>query len=130
MRIIGVACLGLVLAGCGGTPDHRLVAPDGSPAGNIEDLFRPGVRDAAYKERHRATQATDDARCRELGFQTATDGYGNCRLKLAQIRATNRAAAATQAAQTQAVQPQQSGLSFMCKDAMTRGDSGAMQTFC
>lgn len=40
-----------------------------------------------------AADAKADVKCRELGFKPGTDGYGNCRLQLAQIRATNRAAA-------------------------------------
>lgn len=41
-----------------------------------------------------AQQAADDKKCSELGFKPPSDAYGNCRLQLEQIRATERAAAA------------------------------------
>jgi hypothetical protein len=125
--IMTVLLLGPLLAGCGGTPEHRLLSPDGTGTAVIEDLIRPGVRDASYKDRQKATEAADDTKCRDLGFKPGTEPYGNCRLQVAQIRATNRAAAATQSA---ASGPSNAGLSFMCKDAIARGDSGATQTFC
>jgi len=33
-------------------------------------------------------ERTDDKHCRELGFEPATEAYGNCRLKLKEIRAS------------------------------------------
>lgn len=35
--------------------------------------------------------AEDDENCRELGFEPGTEAYGNCRLKLKEIRAQERA---------------------------------------
>lgn len=40
--------------------------------------------------------AADDAKCRQYGFTPGTEGYGNCRLQLDQIRATKQAAAASE----------------------------------
>lgn len=130
MRTIAMMCLGAALAGCGGTPNHRLIAPGGSPAGNLEDLFRPGEREAAYRDREKARQAADEAKCRELGFKAGTEAYGNCRLQLEQIRATKAAAAATQAASARAGQDGEQGLSLLCKDAISRRDSGGTFVNC
>lgn len=38
----------------------------------------------------------DDRECRELGFEPGTEGYGNCRLKLREIRALERQALAVE----------------------------------
>jgi hypothetical protein len=78
-----VACLGLALAGCSGSSERPLIAQDGSARAAIEDLVRPGERQAAQR-------AADDAKCRELGFKPGTDAFGNCRLKLEQIRASDQ----------------------------------------
>jgi hypothetical protein len=77
MRAITVACLGLGLAACSGP--GSLPAPDGSLRGVIQDMQRPGERQAAQR-------AADDAKCREFGFTPGTDAYGNCRLQLEQSR--------------------------------------------
>ncbi len=52
--------------------------------------------------RRAAADAKADAKCRELGFKPGTEGYGNCRLQLEQIRATNRAASEAEWAGIQA----------------------------
>jgi hypothetical protein len=36
-------------------------------------------------------ERTDDKHCRELGFEPETEAYGNCRLKLKEIRASQEA---------------------------------------
>ena len=132
MRTVAIVCLGVALTGCGGSTQHPLIAPDGSPAGNMEDLFRPG-------EREKAREAADDAKCREFGFKPGTDGYANCRLQLDTARSTaNAVAAAADQAQSNAqsqLQPlpslgNQGALSFMCKDALARGDKGAAFISC
>jgi hypothetical protein len=89
-----LALVALVLVGCGlhaadGTP----IATDGTLTGAISELADPG---STYKARQAAEdtrQAADDAKCREYGFKPGTEGYGNCRLQLDQIRATKQAAA-------------------------------------
>lgn len=105
-------------------------------------------------------RATDDAKCREFGFKPETEAYGNCRLKLEQIRvaeranrkrqrlklkqirateratdATKRAADATeQANRKRRAEPSTlgggQGMSLLCKDAISRGDRGGTFTFC
>jgi hypothetical protein len=73
--------------------------------------------------------AADDAKCRDYGFTPGTEGYGNCRLQLDQIRAT-KAAAASAAIASSASSGQKPGLSLLCKDAISRGDSGATFVHC
>ena len=75
MRTIVTVCLGLVLAGC--AADMQWFPPGGGLYGKTVE----------------ARQAADDAKCREFGFEPETEAYGNCRLQLEQIRATERAAA-------------------------------------
>ena len=36
-------------------------------------------------------EAEDDRNCQELGFEPGTEAYGNCRLKLREIRTKERA---------------------------------------
>ena len=80
--------------------------PEGNPFGYESPLNRstnPFLRmfglgttpEAQEAERNRLFQqqtqrAADDAKCRELGFKPQTEAYGNCRLQLEQIRATER----------------------------------------
>lgn len=81
MKVSNTVLLSFFLAGCAGS--EPFIAHENSPAGRIEDLFRPGQRKAAREAAH-------DAKCREYGFKPGTEGYGNCRLKLEHIRATDR----------------------------------------
>ncbi len=85
MRAIVTVCLGLALAGCAADDGACVTAPDGTVRAFMCD---PGARQA-YRER------ADDAKCREFGFEPGTEAYGNCRLQLEQIRATERAATRT-----------------------------------
>jgi hypothetical protein len=85
LRALLIVLLGLTLTACG-----------------------PAVNDALDKfwggPEARARQAeADDAKCKNLGFKPGTDGYGNCRLQLEQIRATQNAATAQQLSQEQKV---------------------------
>lgn len=62
-----------------------------------------------------------------------TEGYGNCRLQLEQIRVNQHAAMRARASarsHTPTVQDGERGLSFMCKDALSRGDQGAVFVHC
>jgi hypothetical protein len=68
----------------------------------------------ARRARH---AAEDDAKCLSVGFKAGTEGYGNCRLQITQIRATNQSASG-------------GGMSFLCKDAISRGDSGGTFVHC
>lgn len=96
------------------------------------DLAKPGSS-------QKRQDARDDARCHKFGFKPETDGYANCRLKLEEIRAAERLAARTRlrTAPPTLLQPLgpppqygNQGLSFMCKDAIARGDSGGVSIFC
>lgn len=118
MRTIVTICLWLVLAGCSDMP----VAP-----GSLEDRLGIGSTEK-YKANIEARKAADDAKCREFGFKPKTEAYGNCRLQLEQIRATERASRNRQAAPSTRGGGQ--GMSFMCKDAISRGDRGGTFTFC
>lgn len=91
-KAIATACLlGVAVAACSmtakdGTPIVREgpLPGDGSLTGTIQELAEPG---STYKRR----EATDDAKCRQLGFKPGTEAYGNCRLQREQIRAIERA---------------------------------------
>ncbi len=80
----------LALAGCA-APDGTPVVLDGTIIGTVRELSAPG---STYKAIH----AADDAKCRNLGFKLGTEAYGNCRLQIEQIRATQDAAQAQQIA--------------------------------
>lgn len=85
-----IICVGLtLLSGCK-TSDGTPIITDGTLTGAIKEYSNPG---STYKAR----QAADDAKCRELGFKPGTEGYGNCRLKLEEIRTIRNAAAAARA---------------------------------
>jgi hypothetical protein len=118
MKTIATVCLGLALAGCNATTnDGTPIVRDGTLTGFIREAASPG---ATYKMR----AAADDAKCIQLGFRPGTDTYGNCRLQLEQVRATRESAPVPR-------QPgAQQDLSFMCKDAVARGDGGGIRTFC
>ena len=126
MRTIVTVCLGLALAGCAAGDSTCVTAPDGTVRAFMCD---PGARQA-YRER------ADDAKCREFGFEPRTEAYGNCRLQLEQIRAIERASVQTRRSAAQPTQGDMTGalfmtdLPFMCKDAISRGDSGAVFIFC
>jgi hypothetical protein len=92
-------------------------------------------QEAAFEERRKqqaATHSQDDAKCRELGFQPKTEAYGNCRLQLEQIRATQNAADAQRAAATAQSMDigQPPRLSLLCKDALARRDQGGAFVHC
>ena len=132
MRTIATVCLVLALAGC--APDWET---DGTLTGFVKEVANPGSTYKARQAAEKARQAANDAKCRELGFKPDTDAYGNCRLQLEQIRATKQAAAASERAAAAAwEQPTQSddlglsGLSLLCKSAISRGDSGGTFVFC
>ncbi len=131
MRTIVTICLWLVLAGCSDMP----VAP-----GSLYDRWGIGSTEK-YKSNMEAQKAADDAKCREFQFKLGTEAYGNCRLTLEQIRATERATDATKranrnrrAAPSTLTAPPTlgggQGMSFMCKDAISRGDRGGILIFC
>ena len=134
MRTIALLCLGLTLTGCGQRYPGGFVGGEGSLIGRIEDAQRPGERQAAQK-------AADDAKCREFGFKPGTEAYGNCRLQIEQTRVTKAATDAADRASTQARQRNEGGiapaplsgdkgLSLLCKDAISRGDSGGTFVHC
>ena len=90
---------------------------------------------AGQKAADDSKKAADDAKCREFGFKPGTDGYGNCRLQLEQMRVAKSAGGAAPDSTTSQPQPLpslqgQQGLSLLCKDALARGDRGAAFVHC
>ncbi len=121
MRGAMTLCLAVGLALNGGTAFAQNKPHGGGLLGAIGDLFRPS------KEAQEALKAADDAKCQEFGFKLQTEGYANCRLKLEELRANQRAAA-TAAPRPQ--QPNSGSSSFMCKNAIANGDRGGIFIFC
>jgi hypothetical protein len=56
--------------------------------GFFRELASPG---SLQKSR----EAADGAKCRDLGFKPQTEPYGNCRLKLEEIRAIKESGASS-----------------------------------
>jgi hypothetical protein len=73
-----VYCLILILS-CSDCRADPLVG-DGTMRGFFRELASPGSL-------QRSKDLADDTKCRDLGFKPQTEGYGNCRLKLEEIRA-------------------------------------------
>jgi len=71
MRTIIMTCLVIAISGC--ASDKRWLPPGGGLYG-------------------RSTEQVDDTKCRELGFKPGSEAYGNCRLKLEEVRAIKQAA--------------------------------------
>ncbi len=115
MKTIVTVCLAFSLAGC--------AAGDGTLTGFVSDIVNPGAREAALER-------ADDTKCRKFGFELGTEAYGNCRLQLEQIRAIERAGTQTRRSAAQPTQSGEQGLSLLCKDAISRGDSGGTFIFC
>jgi hypothetical protein len=70
MRILGSLCIALLLFGCAST------GGDGSAT----------VTDVAPGNQQMYPGEIDDAKCRDLGHEPNTWGYGNCRLELEKAR--------------------------------------------
>lgn len=102
MRTTATACLAFALAGCGLT-----IFPD------------PNERAATKAE----------ASCRAIGLHEADEKWTDCMIEM---MAAEKRAAATRRAAAQAREDaaQSQGMSFMCKDAVARGDSGGTFVFC
>lgn len=107
MRTVAMALAVILLAGC--AEDAEWLPPGGGLYG-------------------RSAEVVDDEKCRELGFEPGTVDYGNCRLKLEEIRAIKAGTAATR--QGNKAQGDNQGLSILCKDALARGDEGAAFIHC
>lgn len=116
MKCIVLICVGLLLAGCA-------AASEGSAGGMIYDTMHPGEREAARK-------AKDDAKCRDFGFEPKTEGYAYCRLKLEELRAKKQSTGQVRSRAGTVAGAGGQRNSFMCKDAISRGDSGGVFIFC
>lgn len=83
MQRLAIVCVGVLLGACNATTkDGTPIVRDGTLTTFIRETTSPG---STYKSR----QAADDRKCREYGFKPGTEAYGNCRLQIDQIRATN-----------------------------------------
>ncbi|AWZ01185.1 MAG: hypothetical protein NXH87_07675 [Rhodobiaceae bacterium] len=59
---------------------------------SISALLLAACSTAEDRAREQALQdRADDRHCRELGFEPETEPYGNCRLKLKEVRASQQA---------------------------------------
>jgi hypothetical protein len=101
MRTIETLCLALALAGC--------------------------VSSAERDERQRQRMAANaEASCRAIGLDKASERWTDCMIEM--MAAENRSERARRAAAE--AQGGDRGLSFMCKDAISRGDTGGTFIFC
>ncbi len=105
MRTIVTVCLGLALAGCGVIPDRE-------------------TRAAARAE----------AACRAIGLDPSSEKWMDCMIEMmaAEMAATRTVVHRSRATGGGGAVPQggNQGNSFMCKDAISRGDSGGTFIFC
>lgn len=76
----------------------------------------------------RSPAVVDDEKCQELGFKPGTEAYGNCRLKLEEIRALRQAELRRTA--NRASSSSNGRLSMLCRDALIRNDNGAAFVHC
>ncbi len=108
MRTIVAVCLGLALAGC-------------AIAGDAE------------RDRERLV-AKAEVWCRSIGLDQSSEKWTDCMISMvaAERRSEDarRAAAPTRVRAAQPTQGGKQGMSFMCKDAISRGDRGGTFIFC
>jgi hypothetical protein len=126
----GVAPSVAVFAGC-------LAALLSSCAAYENSVFSNFPQDTVFERpdnRQERLAAVDDAKCQKLRFKSKTEAYGNCRLRLEQIRATNQAASASQeaaaAARVRRPSTSEGGASLLCKHAISRNDEGGIRVHC
>ena len=145
MRTIVTVCLGLALAGCASarpTAQERAgqAIADAEKwcdaGGHVRDTeiwteCVLGVVQLLLHGPNAPNPYADRAKCRHLGLQTGTEAYAACVMQSEHTRAVARAAEMQAEAARQATTPKRrQGLSFMCKDAILRGDSGGTFIFC
>lgn len=109
MRTLVMVFMAFVLVGC--AADAQWLPPGGGLYG-------------------RSAKVIDDEKCREYGFEPGTEAYGNCRLKLEEIRAIRTSGATTTRRSKNSMQGGNQGLSLLCKDALARSDQGAAFVHC
>ena len=105
MKIIVLVCVGLALTGC------------------------------ASAEQQRERLVTNaEAWCRSLGLDRSSEKWADCMISMvAAERRSEDARRAAAPARARAAQPTQGGnpgMSLLCKDAISRGDNGAVFIFC
>ncbi len=100
MRTIVTICLALAVAGCALLPSRE--ALDARRAANAE------------------------ASCRAIGLDPSSEKWVDCMIEMMAAE-TSRTAGVSGSRTTQGGKQ---GLSFMCKDAISRGDSGGTFIFC
>ena len=88
MRFFMPFCVCIALAACS---DEREWFPGPGGSGG---LYGKSAETLLVENR-----AVDDAKCHEYGFEQGTEAYGNCRLKLEEIRALRQSRSATPARQ-------------------------------
>jgi hypothetical protein len=73
MRVPGLLCVALLLCGCASA------GGGGNPSGHI---LGPASDALASRSPLNVSGEIDDAKCRDLGHEPNSPGYGNCRLEL------------------------------------------------
>jgi len=112
MKTTATLVLALAITGC-------------APA--MEAAFGPTPHKAARMERERL-RAQADAKCQEFGFKPGTKDYAYCRLRLEEAYSPKTTVSPDDGDRRAA--PPSQGNAFMCKDAISRGDRGAIFIFC
>ena len=113
MRAMVAVFLVLTLAGCSAT--------DEPPApGSVRALFWPGDTNSLYAARAEAS-------CRAIGLDEKSEKWSDCLIEMLAAEKRSHDAAISKSPKSE--QGQQK-LSFMCKDAIQRGDAGAISLFC
>jgi len=73
MRVPGTLCVALLLCGCASAGGDR--SGTGHILASVTDAVAPAAQQMYPGE-------IDDAKCRDIGHEPNTWGYGNCRLEL------------------------------------------------
>ena len=104
MRLLATICLAIALTGCGLLPDREAEAA------------RAAARAGTY--------------CRAIGLDPSSEKWTDCMILMMAAEKQGAAARAAGSRTTQGGKRGKQGLSLLCKDAISRGDSGGVFISC
>ena len=120
MKVPTSLCVMLLLAGCNTTGSPP-------PPGSVRALFWDGDTNSLYAARA-------DASCRAIGLTETSPSWSDCMIEMmAAEKRRHDAAISRNHSRSTGLSPVPSndqGKAFLCKDAIMRGDQGAIFIFC